>query len=645
MSQPEIAVGEPLGSHDPANTPRHRAHSKLLVPAITAIGVVYGDIGTSPLYAFQVALGVTGHDVPTHADIFGIVSLIFWTILIVVALKYITFVLRADNEGEGGILALLSLVLPGKRLYRRGIPVLLMLGIVGAAFIYGDGIITPAISVLSALEGLDVAAPLLKPWIIPATIVILACLFAVQFKGTGKIGRFFGPVMILWFVTIAVLGLISIIHAPAILAAVNPVHAFRLLAHGDKTVLAIIGAAFLALTGAEALYADMGHVGAPAIRLAWFSLVLPALILSYFGQGALVLSHPDAAKNPFFEMTPAWAALPLVLLAAAATIIASQALITGAFSLTRQAIQMRLLPRMQIRSTSGRQQGQIYMSAINWCLMAGSVLVVLIFRSSANLASAYGIAVSGTMLVTTILLFKVVHEKWRWPLLAAGGLIGLFAIIDLFFLVANSTKLLEGGWFPLTVGALLAFVMLVWRSGALEVQRRLDEMTMPFDKFLATLDEQLVTRIPGCAVVVTRARLHTSPILIQQVRHNKVLHEHVILMSIKPVGRPLVHARDRLEITHLDHGFYRVVVNLGFLQNPDLPTYVKGCARLGLECAKNDVHYMLAYEHVERRSRGSHFPMLLWHIFDFMSKNAVHLSDFLSVPDDRVFEIGIKVQI
>jgi KUP system potassium uptake protein len=640
--QPEIAVGA-LTDRTPVT--RGHAGQNWALAMVTALGIVYGDIGTSPLYSFQVALAATGHAKPGPEDVFGIVSLIFWAIVIVVAFKYVTVVMRADNEGEGGILSLLALVISPRAMDRKRFSVLMVLGIVGASFIYGDGVITPAISVLSAMEGLNVAAPALEHWILPLTLAVLVGLFAIQFRGTGKIGRLFGPVMILWFLSVGILGLMQIVQAPQILAAANPIYALRLLTHEGGPVLAIVGAAFLALTGAEALYADMGHVGATAIRRAWFMLVLPALALSYFGQGALVLMHPDKAENPFFELAPSWAALPLVILAALATIIASQALISGAFSLTRQAMQMRLFPRMQIRSTSGRHQGQIYIGAINWALMVGAIFVVIGFRTSGNLAAAYGIAVSGTMLVTSILLYNVVRRRWRWPLPAALLLIGAFVTIDLVFLDANATKFLDGGWFPLIVGGILAFLMLVWRSGAFEVQRRLDEMTVPFETFLSSLDQEVVARVPGCAVIFTRAETHTSPVLVQQVRHNQVLHEYIILMTIEPVGRPIVHARERLEITHLGKGFYRVIVRIGFLQTPDLPTYVKGCIRMGLECAKGEIHYFVAYEHVVRKPRRSHFPLFLWHIFSLMSKLGTRLTDFLNVPEDDVFEVGIKVQI
>ncbi|HTJ63036.1 MAG TPA: KUP/HAK/KT family potassium transporter [Alphaproteobacteria bacterium] len=650
MSHPDAAAVEPVerAAHsDHASGPGadHGTGKKWFIPAVTALGIVYGDIGTSPMYALQVALGSTGHASPTPTDVLGIVSLIFWAIVLIIAFKYVTVVMRADNEGEGGTLTLLSLVLPAQRLRKPGFPILLVLAIVGASFVYGDGVITPAMSVLSAMEGLKVAAPTLSSAVLPLTLIVLVGLFSIQFRGTGKIGGLFGPVMILWFGTIGTLGFIEIMRTPAVLAAVDPRYAIHLLTHGGKNVLAIVGAAFLALTGGEALYADMGHVGAPAIRRAWFAVVMPALLLSYFGQGALILAEPEKASNPFFELAPSWGAIPLVVLAAMASIIASQAMITGAFSLTRQAMQMRLMPRMQIRSTSGRHQGQIYIGAVNWLMMAASISVVLGFRTSNNLAAAYGIAVSGTMLVTSILLYNVVRKRWHWPMLAAGLLCGVLTIIDGTFLHANATKIVEGGWLPLAIGTLLAFLMMVWRSGAIEVQRRLEEMTVPFSEFLASLNEEVVARIPGTAVVFTRAEHHTSPILVQQVRHNQVLHQNIILMTIEPVGRPIVHARERFEITELGHGFHRVIVKIGFLQTPDLPAYVKGLVRLGLKCAKDEIHYLVAYEHVVRKPRHSHFPLFLWHIFSLMTKIGVRLTDFLNVPEDDVFEVGIKVQI
>ncbi|MDB5394478.1 MAG: trkD [Rhodospirillales bacterium] len=641
MSRPDLAAGELA---EPVTHPHRHQGKKWLLPTVTALGIVYGDIGTSPLYALQVALGATGHALPTHNDVLGIVSLIFWAILFVIAFKYVSVVMRADNEGEGGTLTLLSLVLTPQQI-RKGFPILLILAVIGAAFIYGDGIITPAISVLSAMEGLKVAAPSLSAWVLPLTLIVLVGMFAIQFRGTGDIGSLFGPIMIVWFSSIGFMGLVEILRTPAILAAVDPRYAINFLTHSGKMTSAVVGSAFLALTGGEALYADMGHVGAPAIRRAWFGLVMPALLLSYFGQGALVLSDPQKASNPFFELAPGWAAIPLVILAAVASVIASQAMISGAFSLTRQAMQMHLMPRLQIRSTSGRHQGQIYIGAVNWAMMTAAILEVVGFRTSTNLAAAYGIAVSATMLVTSILLYNFFRKRWHWPLPAALLLAGTFVVIDATFLHANVTKFVDGGWYPVVVGSLLATLMLTWRSGAIQVQRRLDEMTIPLDQFLAVVDDQCITRIPGCAVVFTRAERHTSPLLIQQMRHNRVLHENVILMTIEAVGRPIVHARERFEITNLQHGFYRVIVKIGFLQTPDLPAYVKGLVRLGLDCAKQEIHYMVAYEHVVRRPRRSHFPLVLWHVFSMMSKVGVRLTDFLNIPEEHVFEVGIKVQI
>ncbi len=642
MSQSEAAAVEPA---ERAHHSNHASGKKWFLPAVTALGIVYGDIGTSPMYALQVALGSTGHASPTPTDVLGIVSLIFWAIVIIIAFKYVTIVMRADNEGEGGTLTLLSLVLPAQRIRKQGFPILLVLAVIGASFVYGDGVITPAMSVLSAMEGLKVAAPTLSSLVLPLTLIVLVGLFSIQFRGTGEIGSLFGPIMIVWFTTIGALGVVEIVRTPAVLAAVDPRYAIHVLTHGGKTVLAIVGAAFLALTGGEALYADMGHVGAPAIRRAWFAVVMPALLLSYFGQGALILAEPGKASNPFFELAPSWGAIPLVVLAAMASIIASQAMISGAFSLTRQAMQMHLMPRLQIRSTSGRHQGQIYIGAVNWAMMTAAIAVVLGFRTSNNLAAAYGIAVSGTMLVTSILLYNVVRKRWHWPMPAAVALCGVLTVVDATFLHANATKIVEGGWLPLAIGSTLAFLMLTWRSGAIEVQRRLDEMTIPFDEFLAEINEDEIVRVSGCAVVFTRAEHHTSPLLIQQVRHNHVLHENVILMTIEATGRPIVHARERFEITSLEKGFYRVIVKIGFLQTPDLQAYVKGLVRLGLDCAKKDIHYFVAYEHVVRKPRGSHFPLILWHIFSLMAKVGVRLTDFLNVPDDDVFEIGIKVQI
>ncbi len=433
--------------------------------ALAALGVVFGDIGTSPLYAFQVALTGIGHSPPVAADVLGIVSLVLWALLVMVSLKYVVFVLRADNDGEGGILALLSLVAADQVAKGARLPILVLLGVIGASLLYGDGVITPAISVLSAMEGLKLVAPGFEKFILPATIAVLVGLFVIQRRGTGSIGKLFGPVMVVWFVVIGGLGVINIWTAPAILKAISPAEAARFLIGDPKASFVVIGAVFLALTGGEALYADMGHVGAAAIRRAWFGLVLPALLLNYFGQGALILADPAASDSPFYKLAPGWALIPMVVLATFATIIASQALVSGVFSLTRQAMQMGLSPRARIIPTSADEAGQIYVPAANWLLMVGTLLTVALFRSSENLAAAYGIAVSGTMLITTILLYRVAVSRWQWPPGIAIPVIAVFGAIDATFLVSNSLKIVEGGWFPLIVGAVIAALMLSWRKG------------------------------------------------------------------------------------------------------------------------------------------------------------------------------------
>src|SRR5258707_2095632 len=462
--------------------------------ALTALGVVYGDIGTSPLYAFQVALAGIGHPVPTAADVLGIVSLIFWALMAMVWLKYVVFVLRADNDGEGGILALLSLVASERVANGPRTQILVLLGIVGAALLYGDGVITPAISVLSAMEGLKLVTPAFDKFILPFTLAILIGLFMMQRRGTASIGRLFGPVMVIWFVVIGLLGVINIWAAPEILKALSPDAAARFVLANPVVAFAVMGGVFLALTGAEALYADMGHVGPTAIRRAWFVLVLPALLLNYFGQGALVLADPKAIDSPFYKLAPTWALIPLVALAALATIIASQALISGVFSLTRQAMQLGLCPRVRIVPTSSEEAGQIYVPTANWLLMIGTLLIVVLFKSSENLAGAYGIAVSGTMLITTILLYRVAITRWKWPPAFAILIIVGFGAVDSIFLASNSLKIFEGGWFPITVGCAMVGLMLCWQRGSSLVRQRLQEMSMPLQQFIDNIDNIVVAR-------------------------------------------------------------------------------------------------------------------------------------------------------
>ncbi len=639
----------------------HGAHSKRhplgVAAAVGALGIVFGDIGTSPLYALQAALQATGHALPQGYEVTGIVSLIFWALTFVVSIKYVAIVLRADNDGEGGILALASLVMgkcQGKKLVdaddstspqKLRLTFFLVLGVLGAALLYGDGAITPAISVLSAMEGLKVQAPSLETWVIPGTLAILIALFAVQRRGTGHLGKMFGPIMSLWFAVIALLGLYGIAQAPQILMALNPLSAIRFLLAEPEVAFVVFGAIFLALTGAEALYADLGHFGAKPIRLAWFAVAYPALILNYMGQGALLLNHPDAADNPFFKLAPELAVLPLVVLATLATVIASQALISGVFSLTRQAITMRLLPRMTIISTSGEAYGQIYVGLVNWLLMLATLLIVLGFHSSANLASAYGIAVSGTMLVTTLLLYRVMAVFWNWPGWVALGLTAAFGLIDFGFLSANAMKLFDGGWLPLAIGGFVAFLMIAFREGTLAVQQRLAEHSIPFNKFLSSINDLTLLRLPGTGVFVTRLEKAVSPMLAHQIEHNRVLHEHIILLTLEPTKRPRVRASERLTIRDLGNGIWSVKVKLGFMQRPDIPTALRGCSKLGLKFLHDDLHYYIAHESLVRRSQGERLPGIFWFAFHFMHRMGLRAADYFNLPPRKVIEVGFRVEI
>lgn len=607
--------------------------------------MVFGDIGTSPLYAFSIALNATGHAVPTPADIRGIVSLIFWALMLLVSVKYVQLVLRADNDGEGGILALLSVVEGTRRMAGLSITLPMILGIIGASLLYGDGVITPAISVLSAMEGLKLAAPGFQSFILPMTLAILVCLFAIQHKGTHLIGRLFGPVMVVWFLVIGVLGAINVAAAPWIVTALNPLAAIPVLTETPAIAAAVLGAIFLALTGGEALYADMGHVGAPAIRLAWFGLVVPALVLNYFGQGALMLTDPTASDNPFYKLAPPWALVPLIILAAAATVIASQALISGVFSLTRQAMQLGFCPRVDIVPTSHDEAGQIYVPTANWLLMAGTLLIVVMFKTSDNLGSAYGVAVSGTMLATTVLLYFMVTRRWHWPLLAAVPVIAVFGIVDSAFLAANSLKIMEGGWFPLTVGGAIALLMWCWRRGSSELRRRLREMSMPVAAFIAHIDEKVIGRPAGTGVWLTKVEHGISPMLLHHVHHNAVLHDTVVLLTVEPDRRPRVPFRDRHKLERLGHGFYHITVRLGFMQRPDIPLTLRNCELLGFNADLADVHYFIGHETVVRRAHGSKLGPVSFAIFAFLMKIASRAPDFFRIPRDGLSEVGFRVEI
>ena len=622
----------------------HRRHAQAASALVLgAIGVVFGDIGTSPLYAYQVSLAALGAHAAEPVNVTGVVSLIVWSLIMIVSIKYVAIVMRADNDGEGGILALVSLVTKQSQVGGK-VTALLVIGVVGAALLYGDGAITPAISVLSAIEGLKVEEPGLAPWVVPLTVAILLGLFWAQRRGTGVLGSLFGPVMTIWFVAIGVLGVWGIVQSPAILAAIDPRAAARMLTHEPGRAFAVFGLAFLALTGAEALYADLGHFGRNPIRMAWFALIFPALVLNYLGQGGWVLAHPDAVDNPFFKLVPSGLLIPMVALAAIATVIASQALISGVFSMTRQAISMRLLPRMTVTPTSSKSYGQIYVPFANWVLAAVTILIVAGFRTSDNLANAYGIAVAATMLATTILLYRVMNDRWRWPLFVALAIVLVFATIDASFLAANSVKLIEGGWLPLAIGALIVLCMLAWRVGITATHAALEENSVPIEQFLAHIEEKVVARIPGCAVFVTRVASRVSPIILHQLFHNRVLHEHVVLLTVELSRRPRVPAAERIAVAEIGHGFVRVTLNVGFMQRADLPAVLRACVKLGYPfCA--DVHYFISHETVVRRGSNSRLPGPVWLVFNVMHRLGLRAADYFLLPAKRVMEVGYRLEV
>lgn len=611
--------------------------------ALAAAGIVYGDIGTSPLYTVQECFG---HGlIPTHSEVMGIASLLIWSVIIVVTLKYVLFVMRADNRGEGGILALLALVGqssgPSQKVTNGFI---LTLGLFGAALFFGDGIITPAISVLSAIEGLEVAAPSLAEVVVPLTLVVLVILFTFQSHGTHKIGQLFGPVMVVWFLVIATLGVLSILKAPQILWALNPVHgAAFLIRHGWESFL-VLGSVVLAVTGGEALYADMGHFGKKPIQLAWFILVLPALSLNYLGQSALLLTDPEAVRNPFFLLLPSWGVIPMVGLATLATVIASQAVISGVFSLGRQAIQLGYSPRLEIRHTSGTEEGQIYIPRANWGMLAGVIVLVVGFRSSSNLAAAYGIAVTGTMATTTVLALVVARKMWKWPLAAVVAVGVFFLTVDLTFFGANVLKIPSGGWFPLVVGCLVFSVMITWRDGRRILMARLAEQSLPLGLFLGRQKESPTKRVAGTAIFLT-GNPGTVPLaLLHNIKHNKVIHERVVLMTVVTEPIPHVHGRDRLQIEDLGQGFFRMEVHYGFFQEPDIPVVLKLCRALGLEFDLMQTSFYLGRETL---LQSTHPTLAPWRekLFVMMSRNAVAATDFFKIPPGRVVELGAQVQL
>ena len=608
-----------------------------------ALGVVYGDIGTSPLYALKEVFHA-GHVAMSPANVLGVLSLIFWTITVIVSLKYVLLILRADNHGEGGLIAMLALALQAvadRPVLRRR---LFVLGMFGTAIFYGDGIITPAISVLSAVEGLEVAAPRLHEAVVPITLLVLTALFAVQRFGTGGIGRAFGPITLLWFVVLTALGLPHIAAHPSVLAALSPHHALGFVAAQPGIAFLALGAVVLVVTGGEALYADLGHFGKRPIRIAWYAIVMPALVVNYFGQGALLLADPAAVENPFYLMAPAWARLPLVFLATAATVIASQALITAAFSVTSQAIQLGLLPRMRVLHTSVREAGQIYVPVINWGLYVFIVLAVVLFQSATNLASAYGIAVTMDMTITTIMTFFVIRHGWKYPLWLCIAATGAFFVVDLLFFASNALKLLAGGWFPLAIGGGMFVLMLTWAQGRKAMVAKLREDALDLPGFLDAVFVDPPARVPGTAVFLAAEQGLVPNALLHNLKHNKVLHEYNLFVSVRHHEVPWIGFDRRVEATPLGHDCWQVALHFGFKNAPDVPAALKLLERRGVPLPEMDTSYFLSRDTVTPAlGRG----MSPWRrkLFATLHRNAAAAADFLYLPANRVVELGTKLEI
>lgn len=624
----------------------HPTGKRLAVLTLTALGVVYGDIGTSPLYALKTCFSHESGVLATHDNVLGILSLIFWALILIVSVKYLVFVLRADNRGEGGILALMALAFPErkKETSPRTKWVLIAFGLFGAALLYGDGLITPAISVLGAMEGLEVAAPAFKPYVVPLTIIVLIGLFCVQRVGTGSVGRVFGWVMLLWFVTLAVLGVLQIVHRPEVLKCVNPAYAWQFFAENGRPGFLLLGAVFLVLTGAEALYADMGHFGKKPIRAAWFGLVLPALFINYLGQGALVLNNPEAASNPFFRMAPEWALYPLVALATAAAVIASQALISGSFSLTMQAVQLGYMPRVAIEHTSSSARGQIYIPWVNWGLMLACIGLVLGFRSSDNLASAYGIAVVLTMIITTLLFYFTARRLWKWSLIPTAALCAVFLAAELCFLGANLTKIAHGGWFPLTIGAIGFTIMATWKTGRSRLRQRLMNSLLPIEDFLKDVAESKPHRVNGTAIFLAGNPDGTPAALTHNFKHNKIIHKRVILLTILTEEIPYVEMERRITVADLGEGFFRVIGRYGFMEEPDAQEILKLCKPLGLNFREMETTFFLSRETIIASERRG---LARWRkrLFALLSRNAQPANAYFRLPPNRVVELGLQVEI
>ncbi len=611
---------------------------------LAAVGIVYGDIGTSPLYAMKEVFSPEHGLILTQANLLGVVSLIFWSLTAVVSIKYVTLILRADNHGEGGIMALLALALSSVGKTSRSYFPLLVIGLFGAALFFGDGIITPAISVLSAIEGLEVATPAFKPYVVPLTLVLLTLLYAVQKHGTAGIGQWFGPIMLIWFVTLAGMGIVNIIAAPQILAALNPVHALQFMIQNRWIAFIALGAVVLTLTGAEALYADMGHFGRKPVRMAWFFITFPALALNYLGQGSLLMSHPDAISNPFFQQLGAWSVYPLIGLSTVATIIASQATISGTYSMTKQAISLGFLPRMKIIFTSEKEIGQIYIPVVNWSQWAAVAMAVIAFGSSSNLAAAYGIAVTGTMMATTVLTFFVIRFGWKYNLALCIAATGIFFMIDFAFFSANVLKILHGGWFPLLLGTIMFTVMATWKHGRELVRANLEKHAIPLEDFLASLFAAPPLRVPGVAIFMRGPGDGVPHAMLHNLSHNKVLHERVVFLTVYQHNVPWVPFAERIQLHDLGHNCYQVDVHYGFKDETDIPKALELSKQYAFDFNMMETSFFIARQNVIA-TPGSGMSMWREQLFAGMSRNARDAADYYRIPANRVIELGTQVEI
>ena len=625
------------------SAPSHGSH-RLFPLVIGSLGVVYGDIGTSPLYAFRESLAHHEGVSVNPVSVLGVLSLIFWSLVIVIAIKYLAFVLRADLKGEGGILALTALIRPKNGNGSRGRYALIMIGLFGTALLYGDGMITPAISVLSAVEGFSIATDALTPFVIPVSIVILIAIFAVQRRGTGAVGAVFGRIMVVWFLVLGVLGAMAILKEPSVFAAVNPAYGVRFFLENGFPGFLVLGSVFLVVTGGEALYADMGHFGRRPITIGWFSFVMPMLLLNYFGQAALLLGNPEAIENPFYLLAPGWATIPLAILATMATVIASQALISGSFSLTQQAVQLNYLPRVRVKNTSGEHAGQIFIPAVNRVLMFACIALVLGFRSSSNLAAAYGVAVTLTMVVTTLLFYFVARERFGWSRAVAMPVCGIFLGIDLAFFGANAFKIPEGGWFPLVAGALIFIGMTTWKRGRELLTARLRHGELDVDRFLRELDPEDPRRIPGTAVYLFSQPDKVPPALLANMRHNGVLPEQVVLVTVQMAPGPHVHPARRVSVTPLDRGFVRIVITYGYQDRINVPEALRSTVGKKVVIDPDHVTYVVGRERV----KATNLPgMAIWRerLFAFMLRNSTDVARYFHLPPDRTIEVGQNVEI